>query len=97
MRLKVLAPAKINWTLEVRGRRPGDRIRPLGMQGGSQKLSDLMINVKIPRRAREGWPLVLSGGEIVWVPGYRLAHPFRLRAGTRQVVRLRVTRPCEGE
>jgi tRNA(Ile)-lysidine synthase len=74
--------------LSLRGRKPGDRFKPLGLKGRSMKLSDLMINLKIPLRARDRWPLVLSGEEIVWVPGYRLAHQFRLRPDTRRVVHL---------
>ncbi|RPI97269.1 MAG: tRNA lysidine(34) synthetase TilS, partial [Chloroflexi bacterium] len=46
--------------LSVRCRLPGDRFSPLGMDGQSLKLSDFMINVKMPRRARAGWPLVVS-------------------------------------
>ena len=38
--------------------RRGTRIKPLGMEGHSVKISDLMVNVKMPRRARAGWPLV---------------------------------------
>ena len=41
--------------LEVRPRRAGDRYQPLGMESGSLKVSDYMINQKIPRRARGGW------------------------------------------
>jgi tRNA(Ile)-lysidine synthase len=64
--------------LEVRSRRPGDRFRPLGMRGRSLKLSDFMINEKMPARARAAWPLVCAGEEVVWVPGYRLGHAGRL-------------------
>ena len=76
----------------VRTRRPGDRICPLGMDGHSLKLSDLLINVKLPGRARDGWPLVLAGEEIVWVPGVRLAHPFRITGATKRAVRLEVNK-----
>jgi len=76
--------------LSVRCRLPGDRFSPLGMDGQSLKLSDFMINVKMPRRARPGWPLVVSGSEIVWVPGYRLAHPFRITPETTRAVHMRL-------
>ncbi len=79
--------------LYVRGRRPGDRFAPLGMNGHTMKLSDFMINVKMPRRARDRWPLVLSEETIVWIPGYRVAHPFRVRPETRRVLRLRLVPP----
>ncbi len=74
--------------LRVRGRQAGDQISPLGMGGHSLKLSDLMINLKVPRRARARWPLVVSGEAIVWVPGFRLAHPFRIKTGTLRCVHL---------
>ncbi|MBN2502674.1 MAG: tRNA lysidine(34) synthetase TilS [Anaerolineales bacterium] len=74
--------------LLVRGRVAGDRFAPLGMDGHTLKLADFFINEKLPQRARAGWPLVCSGSEIVWVPGFRLSHCFRLQGGTEEVVRL---------
>ncbi len=56
----------------------GQRFQPLGMIEGSQKLSDFWVNVKLPHRARAGWPVVFSGDQVVWLPGFRIAHPFRL-------------------
>jgi len=73
---------------EVRRRRPGDRFQPLGMGGRSIKLSDFFINVKLPRRARDGWPLLCTSENIIWIPGYLPAHPYRLTKATRQVVYL---------
>ncbi|GAB4503087.1 MAG: tRNA lysidine(34) synthetase TilS [Anaerolineales bacterium] len=78
--------------LEIRTRRPGDRFRPLGMDGHSVKLSDFFINEKLPQRARDNWPLLCAGETVIWVPGYRLAHPFALREETRQVLYLTLTR-----
>jgi tRNA(Ile)-lysidine synthase len=72
----------------VRTRRAGDRFHPLGMDGHSIKLSDFFINVKLPERAREKWPLVLAGNEIAWVPGFRLAHPFRITEETKRAVKM---------
>lgn len=64
--------------LQVRSRFVGDRIKPLGMSGHSMKVSDLMINKKIPKHARDSWPVVTSGDRIAWIPGLCLADPFRL-------------------
>lgn len=75
-------------SLLVRCRHPGDRFRPLGMGGRSLKLSDFMINVGLPRRARDGWPLALSGEEIAWLPGYRPGERFVVRKETRKIVLL---------
>jgi len=72
--------------IEVRSRRPGDRFEPIGMDGHSMKLSDFFINEKLPQRARDAWPLLCSGDTVIWVPGYRPAHPFRLTEKSRQVM-----------
>jgi tRNA(Ile)-lysidine synthase len=78
--------------LVVRARREGDRLQPYGLDGHSQKLSDFMINEKMPKRARDRWPLVCNGEQIIWVPGYRLAYPFRITDSTTEMVNLILTR-----
>lgn len=76
--------------LVVRCPRPGDRFLPLGMDGRSLKLSDFWVNEKLPRRARAGWPLVCSGDQIAWVPGFRPAHPFRVTGNSKRLVHLQL-------
>ena len=49
-----------------RTRRPGDRIR---LAGGSKKLSDLLIERKVPREARDTLRLLASEEEVLWVEG----------------------------
>ncbi|MBC7878361.1 MAG: tRNA lysidine(34) synthetase TilS [Anaerolineales bacterium] len=82
-------------TLELRIRHQGDHFSPLGMDGHSQKLSDFFVNEKLPQRARERWPLLCAGDKIIWVPGYRPAHPYRLTSETRNVIYFSVSRPSE--
>lgn len=79
--------------LELRARRPGDRFEPLGMGGHSQKLSDLFVNEKLPERARARWPLLCSGADVIWVPGYRPAHRYRVTPDTQRVLHVVLTRP----
>lgn len=78
--------------LVVRSRCPGERFFPLGMDNHSLKLADFMINVKVPRRARMAWPLVCSGPDILWVPGYRLGHTHRLQQTARRAIYLQLSR-----
>lgn len=82
----------ISDALELRVRHEGDRFEPLGMDGHEMKLSDFFINVKLPQRARDRWPLLCVGNKVVWVPGYRPAHSFRLTESTRQVLYFSLTR-----
>jgi tRNA(Ile)-lysidine synthase len=82
----------ISDALELRVRQEGDRFEPLGMDNHEMKISDFFINVKLPQRARDRWPLLCMGERVVWVPGYRPAHPFRLTESTRQVLYFSMTR-----
>jgi tRNA(Ile)-lysidine synthase len=63
---------------------------PLGMGGQTTKLQDYFINNKIPRRARVNWPLVCAGEQVVWVVGYRIAHPFRITEKTKNILHLEI-------
>ena len=73
--------------LSLRFPRPGDRFHPLGA-AGSQKLQDFFVNKRVPRAIRPHVPLVLAGPEILWVVGYRIAEPFKVRPETRRVLEL---------
>lgn len=64
----------------VRNRRAGDRIQPLGCDG-SQRLKDLMINHRIPRRGRDRLPLLVIDQQVVWVPGITIDERYRLDGG----------------
>jgi tRNA(Ile)-lysidine synthetase-like protein len=50
--------------LKVRAWRAGDRLA-----GRSKKIQDVFVDAKIPRSARETWPLVVRGDEVLAVPG----------------------------
>ena len=73
--------------LVVDGARPGDRMRPFGMDG-SRKLSDLLVDAKVPRRDRPTTPVVRDGERIVWLAGVRMSEEYRIGAGTTRAVRL---------
>ena len=62
-------------TLELRTWRPGDRIAPTGMSGRSRKMQDVFVTAKTPPEIRRMLPLLADAqtGEILWVPGYRVA------------------------
>ena len=75
-------------TVQVRTRRAGDVFQPLGM-GGEKKLKDFMIDAHIPRRWRDGAPLVESEGRIAWVVGWRIADWAKVGPNTRKVLEIR--------
>ena len=83
----VIDATEVGGDLVVDSVRPGDRMRPLGMQG-SRKLSDLLVDAKVPRRARVGVPVVRDGERIVWLAGVRMSETCRVGPQTRRPVRL---------
>lgn len=67
--------------------RGGERFQPLGMRG-TKTVSDFLRDERVEAHHKPKTLVVRSGGEIVWVVGYRLAHPFRVTDETSEVVRL---------
>jgi len=76
----------------LRVRREGDIMQPFGMGGQSMKISDMMINEKIPALYREEWPLLSSGDVILWVPGGRLSQQVLVTRKSIELVELSFTR-----
>jgi len=77
--------------LTVRGRQPGDRFQPLGMER-PKKLNEYMIDARIPRSWRRRIPLVISPEHIVWVVGWRIDERAKVAGSTSQVLCLRFNR-----
>ena len=85
----VLEAGRLAGPLLVRNRRPGDRFRPLGLEG-RKKLQDLFVDAKTDRAEREITPVIVDRtGQIVWVAGHGLAEAFRVTETTRDVVILK--------
>lgn len=80
--------------LWVDGPQPGDVICPLGMQGRSKKLSDLLGAERVPVAERPRVPVVRTapGGSVVWVAGIRPDERFKCTPTTRVLVKLELTR-----
>ncbi len=54
--------------LRVRTRKNGDRIKVKNMDG-TKKVSDVLINAKVPLSKRDLWPIVVdSKDDVVWIP-----------------------------
>jgi len=75
--------------IEVRPCQPGDRMQPLGGEG-TRKLQDIFTDRKVPREQRKGIPVVLCRGEIIWIPGYRIAHGWAVDGMNGKSVHVRI-------
>ncbi|HDY74204.1 MAG TPA: hypothetical protein ENH51_03730, partial [Euryarchaeota archaeon] len=69
--------------LEVRMRQKGDYFYPAGF-GKKKKLQDFFVDEKVPRDERDSVPIVVSGGNIIWIAGYRMDERYRVKEGTKR-------------
>ncbi|MEP7285959.1 MAG: tRNA lysidine(34) synthetase TilS [Chloroflexota bacterium] len=83
----------IHGPLQLRTRQYGDRFKPHGLHGQTQKLSDTLINLKVPARWRNGLPLLVINNEIAWfvapTPGgvrSRVSESFALQADEQRIL-----------
>jgi len=82
---------QLTFPLRVRSVSPGDSFIPLGMEG-RRKLKDFFIDLKIPRSERSKIPLVISGGDICWVAGWRIDERFKIGDKTKKTLKLTMKR-----
>ena len=88
---------RLGGPLSVRNWRRGDWFCPSGMGGHRKKLQDFFVDCKVPRRIRDGIPLVIAPEGIVWVAGYRGNERFAVGPATVHPVTLSITPPVEME
>ncbi|MFC1978458.1 tRNA lysidine(34) synthetase TilS [Chloroflexota bacterium] len=77
--------------LTVRGKNPGDKFSPLGMDG-NKSLKDYMIDVKVPKAQRGIIPIVCSPEHIIWIVGHRIDERAKVSASTERVLSIRFER-----
>ncbi len=83
--------AGVSFPVRVRPRQDGDRIVPFGMKG-TKKLSDIMIDAKIPRRSRGAVPVFEDSEGIIWAPGLVTAERTRVTGKSRKVTSFLLSR-----
>jgi tRNA(Ile)-lysidine synthase len=71
--------------LSIRAWQPADRMRPRP-GGTARRVKRFFGDAKVAGPSRAGWPVVLAGDEIVWIPGVRRGAAAPERSG-RPVVR----------
>lgn len=78
---------RLDFPLKLRKWKQGDTFHPLGMKG-KKKLSDFMIDEKIPLNLKERVCVLESKGQVVWIIGYRIDERFKVRTGTTKILNI---------
>jgi tRNA(Ile)-lysidine synthase len=80
---------KVRFPLYVRSWKEGDSFVPLGMKH-PKKVSDLFVDLKIPRTEKRKIPVVESEGNIVWVAGCRIDDRFKITPSSTEAYKLSI-------
>jgi len=82
---------KITFPLKVKQWHPGDgdRFYPLGV-GGSKKIHDFLMDLKIPKRSRVFVPIFFDANKIVWVGGFRIDARAKINTKTKKILHIKI-------
>jgi tRNA(Ile)-lysidine synthase len=78
----VLDRDQLRLPILLRNWRPGDRLRPRGHRS-AHKLKRLLNEKHISRWERGGWPVLTSGGVVIWARGFPVDAEFAANERTR--------------
>jgi tRNA(Ile)-lysidine synthase len=85
---------RLKFPLVWRKWQAGDYFTPLGMRQ-EKKLSDFLIDLKIPFNAKADITVVESGGDIIWVVGYRISEHYKVTEDTQRILVLEGSESAE--
>ncbi|MDR0667685.1 MAG: tRNA lysidine(34) synthetase TilS [Prevotellaceae bacterium] len=80
-----LAADKLQFPLRLRPWRAGDAFVPFGMKG-RKKVSDFLIDEKMPRHRKASQYVLTSGADVVWLVGRRIDDRYRITPATAEAL-----------
>lgn len=75
----------VKYPLTWRRWQSGDHFVPFGMRM-EKKVSDFLIDLKIPFNAKADVTVLESAGEIVWIVGYRISDRYKITEQTKTIL-----------
>ncbi|TSJ80890.1 MAG: tRNA lysidine(34) synthetase TilS [Candidatus Cardinium sp.] len=78
---------RLQFPLMIRPWQAGDFFHPLGIKG-RKKISDLLIDLKIPMAIKNKVLVVTSKDQIIWVVGHRIDERFKIKETTKKVLEI---------
>ncbi|MCX2739684.1 tRNA lysidine(34) synthetase TilS [Pontibacter anaerobius] len=81
----------LKFPLKLRSWQEGDWFVPLGMNG-KKKISDFLIDKKVPANLKSQTLLLISDQSVAWVVGQRLDNRFKVTEKTERVVEISIER-----
>lgn len=78
----------IEFPLKLRKWQAGDAFIPFGMKG-RKKISDYLIDKKIPLVDKENVYVLLSNKKLIWLLGYRADECIRITSNTKEILQIK--------
>lgn len=78
----------VKFPLELRIWLPGDLIKPLGMKGKTKKIQDVFTDKKIPLFKKQKQYLLVSGPDVLWLPGILRSEIGKVDSSTTRYIQL---------
>ena len=78
---------RLEFPLQIRSWQEGDRFNPLGMQS-EKKISDFLIDNKVPFALKKEVKVLVSGNKIAWVVGMRIADWAKVGPATQKCLHI---------
>lgn len=85
--IKAIDFDKVKGGITVRNRKAGDKIK---LKGGTKKIKDLFIDLKIPREMRSRVPLLVDEDEVILAGEYRMSENYKIDDNTKNVLKLSI-------
>lgn len=76
---------QLEFPLALRTWKPGDRFQPFGMKT-KKKVSDFLVDIKVPLNEKEKVKVILSRNEIVCIPSFRMTEGYRVTDKTEKIL-----------
>ena len=78
---------QLEFPIQIRSWQEGDRFNPLGMQS-EKKISDFLIDNKVPFALKKEVKVLVSGNKIAWVVGMRIADWAKVGPATQKCLHI---------
>ncbi len=82
-----LAEPRVGRLMVLRSWKPGDHYHPMG-ESRDRKLKEMFQEARIPSWRRAGWPILESGGKILWAREFGAAEEFAAVGRSGPVLRV---------
>jgi tRNA(Ile)-lysidine synthase len=78
----------ISNNLAIRTWNTTDSFIPLGMPAGSMKLSDFLMNEKVPFLDKPNVLVLTNNDEVVWVCRHRISDKYKITTKTKRILKV---------